>query len=311
MPNTMRIKRRSSGTGAAPATLKSAELAFCEVSGNRILYYGLGDDGSGNATSVIAVGGPDAFVTASGNNTFSGTTTFSSTVSFTSTNVTFASGYALPATNGGTGQTSYNGGDLLYASSSTAIGKLGIGSNGQVLTSSGTAPQWTTASTLSVGSATTSTTATNIASGSAGNIPYQSGASTTSFVANGTSGQVLTSNGSSAPSWASSLTLSSLTISGNLTVQGTTTTVDSTTVNVADKNITLGNVASPTDVTADGGGITLKGTTDKTFNWVDATDAWTSSEHVNLASGKEFRINGTTILTGTALSNVDIDGGTY
>jgi hypothetical protein len=105
--------------------------------------------------------------------------------------------------------------------------------------------------------------------------------------------------------------LSSLTISGNLTVQGTTTTVDSTTVNVADKNITLGNVASPTDVTADGGGITLKGTTDKTFNWVDSNDSWTSSEHLNLATGKEFRVNGTTVLSGTALSNVDIDGGTY
>jgi hypothetical protein len=311
MPNTLRVKRRSSGTGVAPSTLKSAELAFCEVLGNRILYYGLGDDGSGNATSVIAIGGPDAFVTASSNNTFTGTTTFSNSVTFSSTSVSFAAGYALPATNGGTGQTSYTTGDLLYASSTTAVGKLNIGTNGQVLTSSGTAPQWSAASSLSVGSATTSTTATNVASGSAGNVLYQSGASTTSFVTNGTSGQVLTSNGSSAPSWASSLTLSSLIISGNLTVQGTTTTVDSTTVNVADKNITLGNVASPTDATADGGGITLKGTTDKTFNWVDSNDSWTSSEHLNLATGKEFRVNGTTILSGTALSNVDIDGGTY
>ena len=64
-----------------------------------------------------------------------------------------------------------------------------------------------------------------------------------------------------------------LVISGDLTVNGTTTTVNSTTVSVDDKNIELGSVASPSDVTADGGGITLKGTTDKTFNWVDATDA--------------------------------------
>ena len=39
-----------------------------------------------------------------------------------------------------------------------------------------------------------------------------------------------------------------------------------------DKNITIGKVSTPTDTTADGGGLTLKGSTDKTFNWIDATD---------------------------------------
>ena len=85
----------------------------------------------------------------------------------------------------------------------------------------------------------------------------------------------------------------SLTLSGDLTVNGTTTTINSTTLVVDDKNITLGDVATPSDITADGGGITLKGATDKTFNWVDATDAWTSSEHINLASGKAIYLNGT------------------
>ena len=51
----------------------------------------------------------------------------------------------------------------------------------------------------------------------------------------------------------------------------------------------------------DGGGITLKGTSDHTFNWIDATDAWTSSEHMNLASGKGYMLNGTTVLSGTTL----------
>jgi len=84
-----------------------------------------------------------------------------------------------------------------------------------------------------------------------------------------------------------------LTLSGNLTVNGTTTNINSTNLVVEDKNIVLGDTASPADNTADGGGITLKGTTDKTFNWVDATDAWTSSEHINLASGKSLYLNGT------------------
>jgi hypothetical protein len=84
-----------------------------------------------------------------------------------------------------------------------------------------------------------------------------------------------------------------LTISGNLTVNGTTTNINSTNLVVEDKNIILADVETPTDTTADGGGITLKGATDKTFNWVDATDSWTSSEHINLASGKSLYLNGT------------------
>jgi hypothetical protein len=90
-------------------------------------------------------------------------------------------------------------------------------------------------------------------------------------------------------------------VSGDLTVNGTTTTINSTTISVDDKNIELGSITSPSDVTADGGGITLKGATDKTFNWVDATDAWTSSEHLNLLTGKSFLINGTNVLSSTAL----------
>jgi hypothetical protein len=86
-----------------------------------------------------------------------------------------------------------------------------------------------------------------------------------------------------------------LTLSGNLTVNGTTTNINSTNLVVEDKNIVLGDTGTPTDTTADGGGITLKGATDKTFNWVDATDSWTSSEHINLASGKSYSMNGTAL----------------
>lgn len=92
-----------------------------------------------------------------------------------------------------------------------------------------------------------------------------------------------------------------LVITGNLTVNGTTTTVSSTTLDVADKNLELGKVSTPTDTTADGGGLTLKGATDKTFNWVNSTDAWTSSEHVDIASGKAYYINGTSVLNSTTL----------
>jgi hypothetical protein len=94
---------------------------------------------------------------------------------------------------------------------------------------------------------------------------------------------------------------SNVTITGDLTVNGTTTTINSTTLTVDDKNIELGSTASPSDAAADGGGITLKGTTDKTLNWVDATDSWTSSENVNLLTGKTYKIAGTDVLTASAV----------
>ena len=99
-----------------------------------------------------------------------------------------------------------------------------------------------------------------------------------------------------APAFTGDATAVNLTVSGNLTVDGTTTNINSTNLVVEDKNIVLGDTATPTDITADGGGITLKGTSDKTFNWVDATDAWTSSEHINLASGKTLKYNGTDLV---------------
>jgi hypothetical protein len=49
----------------------------------------------------------------------------------------------LVTTNGGTGLASYTAGDITYYSSGTALSKLAIGTANYVLTSSGTAPQWT------------------------------------------------------------------------------------------------------------------------------------------------------------------------
>jgi hypothetical protein len=94
-----------------------------------------------------------------------------------------------------------------------------------------------------------------------------------------------------------------LTVQGDLYVNGTEVIINTQTLEVEDKNVIIGKVATPTDVTADGGGITLKGTTDKTITWLDATDAWTLSEHVNIASAKEYRIAGTKVLDATSLGS--------
>ena len=108
---------------------------------------------------------------------------------------------------------------------------------------------------------------------------------------------------SASPTFTGTISAAALTLSGDLTVNGTTTTINSTTLTVDDKNIELGSVASPTDVTADGGGITLKGATDKSLNWVSATAAWTSSEDFNLLTGKVYEINGSTVLSSTTLGS--------
>ena len=124
-----------------------------------------------------------------------------------------------------------------------------------------------------------------------------------SKLANGAANQILTTDGTDV-SWTDNPTIAgNVTIEGDLTVNGTTTTIDTETLLVKDKNIEMGVVDTPSDVTADGGGITLKGSTDKTITWIDSTDAWTFSEHVNIASGKEYRIAGTKVLDATSLGS--------
>jgi hypothetical protein len=90
-------------------------------------------------------------------------------------------------------------------------------------------------------------------------------------------------------------------VEGNLTVKGSTSTVSSTTVTIADKNLELGRVLNPTDSLASGGGFTLHGTTDKTFNWTTINYAWESSENINLLGGKTYKINGLDVITGNSL----------
>jgi hypothetical protein len=92
-------------------------------------------------------------------------------------------------------------------------------------------------------------------------------------------------------------------ILGNLDVKGTTTTIESTTVQTVDKVIILGYSTTPSDVTADGGGIQLDGTTNKTILWNTSNNAWNFSEHVNLATGKSFYINNNSVLSYNTLGS--------
>jgi len=78
----------------------------------------------------------------------------------------------------------------------------------------------------------------------------------------------------------------SLTVTSDLTVSGTTTTIDTTNLNVEDKNITLNyNASSDTSSSADGAGITIQdavdASTDATILWTAASDTFTFSHPIN------------------------------
>ena len=83
--------------------------------------------GGGTVTSIDVSGGTTGLTTSGGAVTTSGTITLAGT---------------LIAGNGGTGQSSYTLGDILYASGTGALSKLGIGSTGQVLKVASGIPSW-------------------------------------------------------------------------------------------------------------------------------------------------------------------------
>lgn len=104
--------------------------------------------------------------------------------------------------------------------------------------------------------------------------------------------------------------INNLSITGNLLVEGSTVTINAITLTVDDKNIVLGAVSGASDITADGGGITLNGSTDKILEWrKDSANnyagySWNSSENINLLNtGLYFKISGNNILSYNSLGN--------
>jgi hypothetical protein len=286
MANTVRIKRRASGSTGAPSSLANAELAFNEV--DDTLYYGKGTGGAGGtATTVEAIGGIGAFVSLSGTQTITGNKTFSGTVSLgssaTATTPTAGDNTTKLATTAFVTNAVSSAGGGTVTSVALSLPSF-ITVSGSPVTSSGTLT-----GTLASQTANTVFAAPNSSSG-------------TPTFRSLVSADIPDLSATYLPLTGGTIS-SNLTISGNLTVNGTTTNINSTNIVVEDKNIVLGDVASPTDTTADGGGITLKGATDKTFNWVDSTDAWTSSEHLNLLTGKAFYINGSSVLSSSTLGS--------
>ena len=92
-----------------------------------------------------------------------------------------------------------------------------------------------------------------------------------------------------------------LTIGGDFVVNGTTTTVNSSTVQIDDLNLQLADGAAAASA-VNGGGLTLATSGDDfTWNYNHATTAWKSSIDVDAASGKAYKIAGTSVLNASTL----------
>lgn len=92
-----------------------------------------------------------------------------------------------------------------------------------------------------------------------------------------------------------------LRVRGDLIVDGDTTTLNVTNLSVEDKNIEIAKTSTPSDTYANGAGITIKGDSDKSITWTQATGAFDITENINLSSGKVLRINNVEVLSLTAL----------
>jgi hypothetical protein len=261
----------TSGTGVTTVNGSSGAISNVALTTGTLAQFA--------ATTSAQLAGVVSDETGTGALVFANTPTLVSPILGTPTSVTLTNATGLPVTTGisglGTGVATF-----LATPSSANLASAVTDETGTGVLVFGTSPAITTS--LTTGSTTfalVNTTATTV---------NFAGAATTVSIGAG-SGTTTINNDA--------------VVQGNLTVNGTTTTVNSTVVTVDDILIELGSVASPTNTTAEGGGLSLLGTTNKTITWGVANTAWTSSENFNIVTGKTYKINGTDVLSSTTLGS--------
>jgi hypothetical protein len=204
-------------------------------------------------------------------------------------------GTALPATSGGTGQSSFAVGDLLYASSTTAISKLTVGATDAVLTVAAGIPSWV--ATLPVASG-----GTGAATLAANNVLLGNGTSAVQTVAPGTAGNVLTSNGTTWQSTAPAAgyvgpTTQVFSSNGTFTIPSGITKVKVTLVGGGG-----GTAGAPTngEILSGGGGATA-------IKWLTSL---TSGNTISVTVGSGGTASGSSGVAGGAGGNSSIASGT-
>lgn len=305
MAVTFKIKRRaSSGAAGSPTSLKSGELAYNEVSSDNTLYYGYGDDGSGTATSVVAIAGAGAYATLAGSQTIAGDKTFTGTLTFSAATIV---GLDTDDVGEGANNLYYTDNRSRAAISATTGSGVTYNTTTGVVALSGIPNSSLTNSDITVNGATLSLGGSMTVQGTANEVEVSNTGTTITV---GLPNDVTIGN--------------DLVVTGDLTVNGTLTTLSSTEVRVEDKNLLLGDTATPTDVTANGGGLTLAGATNKEITWYSATNAWTFNQAINITNSGTFMIANTQVLNASrvmsnvaitgannTIDNVTLDGGTF
>lgn len=269
------------------------------ATGQPIVISSLGDDADvgitispkgtgavtlGSATYPLTVAAQGALVVSSGANAFS-------TVALgASGKIPYSNGTTVAYTSFTIGGLTIARGDVLYGSAANTVLNLAIGTTGKYLRSDGTDPSWQTIVVGDVSGAA--------ASGSNGDITaltgMTGGIATPTFVtlANGgalrtttTSGHTLSLSGYNGSAYVPLLTITNaatptivfpqdVTITGNLTINGTTTTINTVNLTVNDNIIILNNdvTGSPTE----NAGIQIERGTEVNSNWLwnETTDMW-------------------------------------
>ena len=268
----------------------------------------------GTVTSVDVSGGTTGLTYSGGPITSSGTITMDGT---------------LITTNGGTGLTSFAAGDITYYATGTALSKLAIGSSTFILTSTGTAPQWSDPAGISVN------TATNVAGGGANQIVFNTASGTTSFITAPTVASTYLEWSGSAFQWSSNplgtvtsvdvsggttgLTTSGgpITTSGTITLAGTLAVANGGTnqTSYTDGELLIGNSTGNTltkatltagtgvSITNGTGSITIAATNNGTVTSVDVSGGTTGLT----TSGGPVTSSGTITIAGTLITS---NGGT-
>lgn len=189
----------------------------------------------------------------------------------------------VPTSAGGTGLTSYTAGDLLYYVTGTTLTKLGIGAANTVLTSSGSAPQWST--NLNIGSLT----ATSISD--SGNLTFT-----------GTGNRIVgdTSNG---------------TVANRLALQDSTTnsqTIFSVFPNGTGttSQLQLYNTSNTTNygrfnVIITSGALTLSQTIVGTATYLPMTFAVGGAEALRIETNQDVKVNSGNLVIGTSGKGID------
>jgi hypothetical protein len=215
------------------------------------------------AATTLTMGATSGATTTIRGGTLVGNTTTQNVFNATATTVNAFGAGTTVSIGAATGTTTINNANTVVT------GDLAVNGANIITTSTGTATLFNTnATTLNVGGAATTMTV---------------GSSTATInLGSGTTGATIN-------------------IKGNLVVEGTTTTVNSTTVTIDDINIVLADGVSVA-ASADGGGITL-GTTGITWNYLHSATSWSSSQNINVATGKTYKINSVDVLTATSLGS--------